>query len=174
LRKSKPKSAVRDMPGRAAPAPARAARSQDTGAASAPRISKSDAENVQLLSGIALQDPDSERRLEAVTLLGVSADPDVIPVLAQAISDQDEEVRIAAISALADFTEEAPVEALERALNDSSADVRYEALEVLGEFGGARAHAAIEKAANDPDEDVRWLAETLMEDAEMNEEEEDG
>jgi hypothetical protein len=172
MRKPQPKSALRDVPRRPQPAAAGAARPGTAREGTAPLISKSDSQNVPLLSEIALQDPDNDRRLEAVTLLGVAADPAAIPVLAQALADQDEEVRIAAISALADFTEEAPVEALEGALNDPSPDVRYEALEVLSEFGGDRARTAIQKAVNDPDEDVRWLAETLIDDLDTAEDEE--
>jgi hypothetical protein len=120
-------------------------------------------EDIPTLKTMALQDADPQRRLAAVTLLGASDDPNVIPVLAQALSDQDEDVRMAAIQSLADFTGEAPVDAIESALNDSSPDVRYEALEVLSDIGGERARRAVQRALNDPDEDVQELAQSILE-----------
>jgi len=120
-------------------------------------------EDIPTLKTMALQDADPQRRLAAVTLLGASDDPDVIPVLAQALSDQDEDVRMAAVQSLADFTGEAPVDAIETALNDPSADVRYEALEVLSDIGGDRARRAVQRALNDPDEDVQELAQSILE-----------
>jgi HEAT repeat protein/PBS lyase HEAT-like repeat-containing protein len=121
-----------------------------------------DPDDVPALTKILAEDPDPERRLSAVTLLGSSDDPEVIPVLAKALSDQDEEVRMAALQALSDFTDEPPVEAIESALNDTSADIRFEALDVLSDIGGDRVRPAIEKALNDPDEDVRSLAEGIL------------
>jgi len=121
-----------------------------------------DPDDIPALKTIALGDPDPERRLSAVTMLGASEDPQVIPMLAQALSDQDEEVRMAALQALSDFTDEPPVEAIESALNDPSPDIRFEALDVLSDIGGERVQAAVEKALNDPDEDVRSLAEGIV------------
>jgi HEAT repeat protein/PBS lyase HEAT-like repeat-containing protein len=120
-------------------------------------------EDIPTLKGMALNDADPQRRLAAVTLLGASDDPEVIPVLAKALSDQDEDVRMAAVQSLADFTGEAPVDAIEGALNDPSADVRYEALEVLSDIGGDRARRAVQHALNDPDEDVQELAQSILE-----------
>jgi HEAT repeat protein len=130
-------------------------------------------EDIPTLKHMALHDADPQRRLAAVTLLGASDDPDIIPVLAQALSDQDEDVRMAAIQSLADFTGEAPLEAIESALNDPSPDVRYEALEVLSDIGGERARRAVERVAqSDPDEDVRELAESILE-FDLNDEQND-
>jgi|ERR1700687_1104191 len=122
-----------------------------------------DPEDIPTLKKLALEDPDPERRLTAVTLLGASEDAEAIPVLAQALSDQDEEVRLAAIQSLADFTGDAPVDALQKVVeSDPSADNRYEALEVLSDIGGDRARAAIERALSDSDEDVKGLAEGIL------------
>jgi hypothetical protein len=124
--------------------------------------SDEDPDDIPSLTRTYQQDPDPERRLAAVTLLGASDDPQVIPILAQALSDKDEEVRLAAVQALSDFTGEAAVDAIEPALNDPSADIRYEALEVLADLDAERARPFVEKALNDPDEEVRTLAESLL------------
>jgi hypothetical protein len=122
-----------------------------------------DPEDLPTLKQMALTDPDPERRVTAVTLLGVSENTDAIPILAQALSDQEEDVRMEAVLALADFVDEAPVQALEIALSDPSADVRYEALDVLSDIETPEAFQAIKRALDDPDEDVRELAELLAE-----------
>jgi hypothetical protein len=122
-----------------------------------------DADDIPALKNIALKDSDPERRLAAVTMLGASEDPDVVPTLAQALSDKDDEVRMAAIQSLSDFTGDAPVDLLSTVVvNDPSADNRYEALQALSDIGGERAVAAMQKALNDPDEDVRSLAEGML------------
>ncbi|MFI5397802.1 MAG: HEAT repeat domain-containing protein [Candidatus Binatia bacterium] len=121
-----------------------------------------DADDIPAMTKIALEDPDPDRRVTAMTLLGASEDPEAIPVLAKALSDQDEEVRMAALEALSDFTDEPPVEAIQNALSDPAADIRFEALSVLADVGGAPARAAIEKALTDTDPDVRNLAEGIL------------
>jgi hypothetical protein len=121
-----------------------------------------DPEDIPAMSKIALNDKDPDRRLEAVTMLGASEDPQAIPVLTQALSDSNEEVRMAALQALSDFTDEPPVDAIQNALNDPDPDIRFEAVSVLADVGGQPARDAIEKALNDPDEDVRTLAEGIM------------
>lgn len=122
-----------------------------------------DPEDVPSLRHVALEDPDPERRLAAVTLLGISENPDAIPVLAEALNDESEDVRMEAVLSLADFTDEAPVAALSQALSDPSADIRYEALDVLSDIETPDAKAAVTKALDDPDEDVRELAEIILE-----------
>jgi hypothetical protein len=126
-------------------------------------LDEADPEDLPTLKQMALNDPDPERRLTAVTLLGVSENKDAIPILAAALSDQEEDVRMEAVLALADFVDDAPVEALEIALSDPSADVRYEALDVLSDIETPEAYEAMKKALNDPDEDVRELAQLLAE-----------
>jgi len=148
----------REVPGDAA-APGRAVGASD------PAVDPlaDDPEDVPTLRRVALEDPDPERRLAAVTLLGISDDPSAIPVLAEVLSDEDEDVRMEAVLSLADFTDEAPVDALSRALSDPSADIRYEALDVLSDIETPEAKLAVQKALNDPDEDVRELAEIILE-----------
>ncbi len=134
----------------------------DPGEASAADLDV-DPDDIPALKAIALKDTDPERRLAAVTMLGASEDPAVVPTLAQALSDEDDEVRMAAIQALSDFTGDAPIDLLSKVVvDDPSADNRYEALEVLSDLGGERAATAIQKALNDPDEDVRSLAEGML------------
>lgn len=123
-----------------------------------------DPDDIPALKRMALEDPDPDRRLAAVTLLGASDDPQAIPILAEVLKDQDEEVRLAAIQSLADMTGDVPVEVLgNAALSDPSPDNRYEALEALADVGGAAARSYIEKALQDPNEDVASLAESLLE-----------
>jgi hypothetical protein len=130
-----------------------------------------DPDDIPALKNIAIADADPERRLAAVTLLGSSEDPAVLPTLAQALSDEDDEVRLAAIQSLSDFTGEAPVELLSKVVaEDPSADNRYEALQALSDVGGEHATNAIQRALNDPDEDVRALAEGMVEDTESADE----
>lgn len=121
-----------------------------------------DPDDIPGLKSTALQDPDPDRRLAAISLLGATEDPQVIPTLGQALADTDEEVRMAALESLSDFTDEPPVDAIESALNDPSADIRFEALDVLSDIGGDRARSAVERALNDPDDDVRALAEGIL------------
>jgi HEAT repeat protein len=121
-----------------------------------------DPQDIPALKKTALEDPDPDRRLAAVTMLGASEDPEAVPVLAHALADSNEEVRMAALQELSDFTDEPPVDAIESALNDPAPDIRFEALSVLADVGGEPARLAIEKALNDPDEDVRNLAEGMM------------
>ena len=123
-----------------------------------------DPDDIPALKQVALHDPDPDRRLTAVTLLGASDDPQAIPILAEALKDADEEVRLAAIQSLADMTEGVPVDLLgTAALSDPSPDNRYEALEALADAGGPAARPYIEKALQDPNEDVASLAESLLE-----------
>ncbi len=123
-----------------------------------------DPDDIASLKQIALQDPDPDRRLTAVTLLGASDSPEAIPILGEALKDADEEVRLAAIQSLADMTDAAPVDLLgTAALADPSPDNRYEALEALADLGGPAARAYLEKALQDPDQDVAALAESLLE-----------
>ncbi len=123
-----------------------------------------DPDDIPALKRMALEDPDPDRRLAAVTLLGASDDPQAIPILAEVLKDQDEEVRLAAIQSLADMTSEVPIEVLgSAALNDPSPDNRYEALEALADLGGPAARPYLERALHDPDEDVASLAESLLE-----------
>jgi len=120
-------------------------------------------QDIPSLKHMAVNDTDIDRRLEAVTLLGASEEPEVIPVLGQALSDEDAEVRLAAIQALADFTEEGVFDLLGKAATDDpEADNRYEALEALSDFDEDRAMLYAKRALDDPDEDVRDLAESLL------------
>jgi HEAT repeats len=120
------------------------------------------ADDINTLKNVALHDPDPERRLSAVTMLGSSDDPKVIPILTQALSDKDEDVRMTALDSLSDFTDQPPVAAIESALNDQSADVRFEALDILSDIGGDNIRSYVEQALNDPDEDVRALAQGIL------------
>ncbi|GIW45762.1 MAG: hypothetical protein KatS3mg077_3044 [Candidatus Binatia bacterium] len=143
---------------------ASAAGSESAASADAGGYDEPDPDDIPALKKMALEDPDPDRRLAAVTLLGASDDPQAIPILAEALKDQDEEVRLAAIQSLADMTGDVPVEVLgNAALNDPSPDNRYEALEALADLAGGAARPYLERALHDPDEDVASLAESLLE-----------
>jgi hypothetical protein len=160
-----PAPVVREVPTRALP-PAPEMKPESVGDAGSPPEDgdlEDYAEDVPMLTRVVIGDPDPERRLTAVELLGATEDPQVVTVLARALADEDEEVRMAALQALSDFTGETPALAIENALRDPSADIRYEALTMLAEVGGERARGAVERALNDPDEDVRTLAQSLLE-----------
>ncbi|MFQ5667768.1 MAG: HEAT repeat domain-containing protein [Candidatus Binatia bacterium] len=165
--RSASRSGVGAAPARYTPPAARDMRSApaaNQGGTPAETIDPEDvAEDIPALTKVALDDADPERRLEAVVLLSMLDDPQVIPVLAQALSDQDEEVRMTALESLSDFTDGVPVDAIESAMDDSSPDIRYEALSILADLGGARARRAMQRALSDPDEDVRSLAESALE-----------
>ena len=119
-------------------------------------------DDIPALKRVVLEDSDPERRLAAVTLLGISDNPEAIGVLAQALSDEDENVRMEAVLALADFTDEAPVEVLAHAMNDPSAEIRYEALDALSDIETPESRHVVQNALNDPDPEVRELAEIIL------------
>lgn len=120
-------------------------------------------EDMTVLKNMAINDKNVDRRLEAVTLLGATEEPDVVPVLGQALSDEDPEVRLAAIQALADFTGDGAFDYLVKAVTDDpEADNRYEALEALSDLEEDRATIYAKQALEDPDEEVRDLAESIL------------
>lgn len=120
-------------------------------------------EDMATLKNMATSDKNPDRRLEAITLLGASEEPEVVPVLGQALSDEDPEVRLAAIQALADFTGDNAFDLLGKAATDDpEADNRYEALEALSDLEDERATIYARRALDDPDEEVRELAETML------------
>lgn len=119
-------------------------------------------DDIPTLRRVIKEDPDPERRLAAVTLLGVADTPEAVGALADALSDEDENVRMEAVLALADLTEDAPVEVLSRAMNDPSAEIRYEALDALSDIETPEATKALQAALQDPDEEVRELAEISL------------
>jgi len=120
-------------------------------------------DDIPTLKKMATDEGDVEKRLEAVTMLGATEEPEVVPVLGQALADEDPEVRLAAIQALADFTGDAPFDLLGKAaLEDPDADNRYEALEALSDLEDDRIQVYAKQALQDPDEDVRGLAESIL------------
>lgn len=128
-------------------------------------LDDADPDDIPTLRRMALEDPDRERRLAAVALLGVSDDPEAISILARALRDEDAEVRLGAIQSLADVTESPPIDILgDAALNDPSPENRYEALEVLSLIDdNPEVQRLLEQATKDSDEDVRDLASSLLE-----------
>ncbi len=114
------------------------------------------------LQHLALSDPDSEKRAEAIMMLADSENPAALSVIAQALNDPDPEVRLTAVETLGDFEGPGPIDALAQALNDADPEVRFEALGLLADIGGDAVRPAVEKALHDQDEDVRALAEEVL------------
>ncbi len=151
-----PEAEMKRAPGQVPPAP------QGGNVAGAPSVRDS-AEDIPALKNMAINDKNVDRRLEAVTLLGATEEPDVVPVLGQALSDEDPEVRLAAIQALADFTDDGVLDLLGKAAtNDPDADNRYEALDALSDLEDDRAAVYAKHALQDPDEEVRDLAQSML------------
>ncbi|MBI4514472.1 MAG: HEAT repeat domain-containing protein [Deltaproteobacteria bacterium] len=121
-----------------------------------------DEPDLETLKQMVTADPDPDKRLMAVMLLGGSEDPAAVPVLAQALGDENEDVRLAAVEMLGDFEGDEPVEAIQAALDDASAEIRFEALGVLADRGGEVTLAAVQRALSDEDDDVRALAEGVL------------
>lgn len=78
--------------------------------------------------GVALDDPLSSIRREAVVVLGSISDPRTVDLLVARFNDNDEAVRSAAVSALTSLR---AIEPLHNALADPRADIRRLAAEAL-------------------------------------------
>lgn len=78
--------------------------------------------------GVALDDPLSSVRREAVAVLGSTSDPRAVDLLVARFNDDDEAVRSAAVSALTSLR---AIEPLHNALADPRADIRRLAAEAL-------------------------------------------
>lgn len=106
----------------------------------------------------ALKSDDVSDREEAVTALGESGRPDVVPFLQFALQDKDADVREAAIVALVELGGGDAVRALTLALRDENASIREEVVEAFEEIGGAEAVEALALTLQDEDTSVREKA----------------
>jgi HEAT repeat protein len=103
---------------------------------------------------------DSEARLEAVTALGKTNSPQVVPRLAKALlSDQDKYVRSACAGYLGSIKGAEAEECLLQAMADPDPYVRKKIVEGLFRLETERARKAIEGALKDADSEVRAEAE---------------
>lgn len=140
---------------------------QDSSAAikASDTTAESPAEDIPSLGRMALTDADPDRRVEAITSLSDTGDPEAVPYLRQALSDPDASVRLAVLESLAeaDFAVETTAELLSSAfVRDPDAENRFKALEGLSNLEGDHVTALAEKGLNDPDEGVRALAHDIL------------
>lgn len=115
-------------------------------------------EDIQQLEDTILNNPASEKRLQALLKLSGEDEQEAVRVLAMAMNDPDPEVRATVIESLGDYPDLISADLLVPALKDPDAEVRFEAVGTLGALDGPAARAALQKALSDPDEDVRAFA----------------
>ncbi len=123
-----------------------------------------DAQEVDELRGVILNDPDPDERIGGILMLSGNEHPEAIATIVKAMDDPEPEVRLAAVEALGDYTETLSANTLEPAMDDPDPEVRFEAISVLGDLETDAAYSLVRKALDDPDEDVRELAEGILED----------
>ncbi len=121
-----------------------------------------DAEEVDELREVILNDPDPDERVGGILMLSGNEHPDAIATFVRAMADGDAEVRLAAVEALGDYTETLQPNALEPALDDPDPEVRFEAVGIIGDMETSAAYDLVRRALDDPDEDVRALAEGIL------------
>lgn len=83
----------------------------------------------------ALNDADSETRINAIWALGSGGDPAVVPALEQMFASTDSGIRKMTVYALGALPGDAPVRTLQVALNDPVPDVQWNAAVALARHG---------------------------------------
>jgi len=116
-----------------------------------------DQEDFEHWRDVALNDPDPDERVDALTQLDFDQ-PDALGVLAQALRDPEADVRLSALDELWVNTDEPPLDILGPVLDDPDPEVRAEAVRMIAESEDPEAEALLEGATTDPDEDVRGEA----------------
>ncbi|GGG63107.1 virulence factor [Paenibacillus radicis (ex Gao et al. 2016)] len=109
-----------------------------------------------------LQSPEWQVRYAALERIG-NAEPELLPVLAQALSDENMSVRRLAVVYLGDLrdTPEAMPHMIE-ALRDKSAAVRRTAGDTLSDWGNPAATGPMIEALRDKNKLVRWRAARFL------------
>jgi len=105
----------------------------------------------------ALQDPDIQRRIQAVSDLVAIGQPALEPLIA-GLPNSSAEARWRAIVALGWIGDPKAIEALLTGLGDSVWEVRQNAAWALGQIADTRTAEALLKAMHDQDEQVTVLA----------------
>ncbi len=112
----------------------------------------------------ALENPDADKREDAIIALGETKDTKAIEVISKALTnDSSEDVRLSCIDALLEIGDKSVVDIVSVALKDKEPWVRESAVEALGELGGEAAIELIKNALNDDDGSVRELAKEILE-----------
>lgn len=110
----------------------------------------------------AITSPDSNRRLNAVQLVGELDNAGAAKILGQALQDSDIGIRQAAVMGLQGQTSPESIPLLIEALQDKAASIRLLALDILAEKG-ARGADGIKEALQSSDLDLRNHAHELLE-----------
>jgi hypothetical protein len=108
-------------------------------------------------------DPDPERRREAVYALADADPASSAAVIGEALYDSDARVREAAIEAMTGIDDGTSVDWLSLGLGDPEPRVRRAAVEALGQVGGETARFLLEQALGDADPGVREAARQMLE-----------
>ncbi len=106
----------------------------------------------------ALNDSDSDVRIQAAEALGYIGNAQAVEALIAAFNDSDSFVRGYAAVALGKMGNAQTMEALIAVLNHSDSDVRWHAAVALGKMGNVQAVEALIAALNHSDSDVRIQA----------------
>lgn len=126
-------------------------------------------ETIEVLE-MALRDPKTGIRRQAVVYLGFLASKEVLPYLYRALKDESAVVRRTAGDTISDlgFSEAIPV--MCRALKDKNKLVRWRAARFLYEVGDKQAVPALKEAVNDPEFEVKMQIQMALERIERGEE----
>lgn len=101
---------------------------------------------------------DEETRRYLALVLGRTRDPQVVPLLVEALDDADSQIRIYALWGLGASGAPSARAPLEEALADQDPGIRKIAAYALGELGLPETAPALRVRLDDPVTDVRWNA----------------
>lgn len=101
---------------------------------------------------------DEEMRRYLALVLGRTRDPQVVPLLVDALDDEDSQIRIYALWGLGASGAPGARGPLEEALADEDPGIRKIAAYALGELGLPETAPALRTRLDDPVTDVRWNA----------------
>lgn len=101
---------------------------------------------------------DEEMRRYLALVLGRTRDPQVVPLLVEALDDEDSQIRIYALWGLGASGAPEARAPLEEALSDEDPGIRKIAAYSLGELGLPETAPALRTRLDDPVTDVRWNA----------------
>lgn len=120
-------------------------------------------ENETIISAIVLTNEWQNKRnpvqkiqfLESLQDLSLDRDPELLPIIRQALEDPDPEVGIAASEMLGEYRSSEVLPVIEAALLSSNEQVRLNALQPLTEINDPQVPELLNTAFNDSSEDVR-------------------